>query len=75
METIKKARKIIVKGYTKDGKDWSAHVGQEVYDGHKIHQILIKKDGSKLIEIKKGNEIKPWKDIHPEVATILEYVI
>ena len=57
-----------------DYKDNAMHyaVGQEVYGGHRITDI-IEKDGSYDIYIKKGDEVKPWKTFNSNMAVSVEY--
>ena len=49
-------------------------VGQEVYGGHVINDILFKKeDQSYNIFITKDNEVLPWKKFNRNMAVSLEY--
>ena len=58
----------------KDYKNESMHysVGQEVYGGHKICDI-IEEDTKYSIYIKKDNEVLPWKDFNKNMAISVEY--
>jgi hypothetical protein len=47
-------------------------VGQEVYGGHIIENI-IEEDNKYSIYIKKNNEILPWKDFNKNMAIAVEY--
>jgi len=47
-------------------------VGQEVYGGHTIANI-IEEDNQYSIYIQKGNELLPWKDINKNMAIAIEY--
>jgi|TARA_R110002074_G_scaffold184078_1_gene349471 hypothetical protein len=57
-----------------DYKNEAMHysVGQEVYGGHKISDI-IEKEGSFQIFITKNNEILPWKHFNSNMAVSVEY--
>jgi len=57
-----------------DYKDNAMHysVGQEVYGGHRISDIL-EKEGSYDIYIQKKDEIKPWKTFNRNMAISVEY--
>ena len=49
-------------------------VGQEVYGGHIINDILFKKeDQSYNIFITKNDEVLPWKKFNRNMAVSLEY--
>jgi hypothetical protein len=49
-------------------------VGQQVYGGHEISNILFnEKDNSYNIYIKKGDEILPWKKFNSNMAISVEY--
>ena len=49
-------------------------VGQQVYRGHEISNILFdEKDNSYNIYIKKGDEILPWKKFNSNMAISVEY--
>jgi hypothetical protein len=58
----------------KDYKNEAMHysVGQEVYGGHLIHQIIEEKD-KYSVYIEKNNEILPWKDFNKHMAIAVEY--
>jgi|TARA_R110000764_G_scaffold53808_5_gene117219 uncharacterized membrane protein len=47
-------------------------VGQEVYGGHTITNI-IEEDDKYSIYIKKGDELLPWKDFNKNMAIAVEY--
>lgn len=47
-------------------------VGQSVYGGHEITDILEKEEGY-LIYIKKNGETKPWKKVNHNTAVSVEY--
>jgi len=71
METTKLIRKITVgKDYKIDAMHYS--VGQEVYGGHTISDIL-EEDGSFKIFITKNKEILPWKHFNSNMAVSVEY--
>lgn len=57
-----------------DYKDNAMHysVGQEVYGGHKITDIL-EKEGQYDIYIAKNGETKPWKTFNGNMAISVEY--
>ena len=62
---IQKMSKLIRKiSIGKDYKNDAMHyaVGQEVYGGHTICDILEEQD-KYSIYIKKGNDVLPWKDL------------
>ena len=48
-------------------------VGQEVYGGHTISDILEPEEGEYMIYIKKENEILPWKKFNSNMAIAVEY--
>ena len=58
----------------KDYKNDSMHyaVGQEVYGGHKICDIIEEED-KYSIYIKKGDVVIPWKDFNKNMAISGEY--
>jgi len=59
-----------------DYKNEAMHysVGQTVYGGHEICNILLdKKDSSYNIFIKKNKEILPWKKFNSNMAISVEY--
>ena len=67
-----KIRKISIgSDYKNDAMHYS--VGQEVYGGHTISDILLDEDNSYNIYIKKNNEILPWKKFNPNMAISVEY--
>ena len=49
-------------------------VGQEVYGGHKICDIIGEEsEGDYLIYIQKGDEVLPWKKFNTNMAIAVEY--
>lgn len=48
-------------------------VGQEVYGGHEICDILLVEDGAYNIYIKKNQEVLPWKKFNSNMAISVEY--
>ena len=58
----------------KDYKNEAMHysVGQEVYGGHTISDI-IEEDDKYRIFIKKNNEVLPWKDFNKNMAIAVEF--
>ena len=64
-------RKISIgRDYKNDAMHYA--VGQEVYGGHIICDI-IEQDKKFSIFIKKGNEVLPWKDFNKNMAIAVEY--
>ena len=64
-------RKITIgKDYKNDAMHYS--VGQEVYGGHTICDILEEKD-KYSIYIRKGDVVIPWKDFNKNMAISVEY--
>ena len=64
-------RKISIgRDYKNDAMHYS--VGQEVYGGHTIANI-IEEDNQYSIYIQKGNELLPWKDFNKNMAVSVEY--
>lgn len=64
-------RKISVgKDYKNDAMHYS--VGQEVYGGHTIVNILEEEE-KYSIYIQKGDEVMPWKDFNKNMAVSVEY--
>tara|TARA_R110000824_G_scaffold143801_1_gene311534 strand:- start:698 stop:922 length:225 start_codon:yes stop_codon:yes gene_type:complete len=58
--------------YKNDAMHYS--VGQEVYGGHTICDILSSaKEGEYLIYIKKGDEVLPWKKFNSHMAIAVEF--
>ena len=57
-----------------DYKDNAMHysVGQEVYGGHRITDIM-ETDSQYDIYIKKNDEVKPWKTFNKNMAISVEY--
>tara|TARA_B100001175_G_C19392824_1_gene582318 strand:- start:504 stop:728 length:225 start_codon:yes stop_codon:yes gene_type:complete len=58
-----------------DYKNEAMHysVGQEVYGGHVIANILEPEKGEYMIYIKKNNEILPWKKFNSNMAIAVEF--
>ena len=64
-------RKITVgKDYKNDAMHYA--VGQEVYGGHTIWDIVEEKN-KYSIYIKKDKDVLPWKDINKNMAVSIEY--
>ena len=64
-------RKITIgKDYKIDSMHYS--VGQEVYGGHTICDILEEED-KYSIYIKKKKDVLPWKDFNKNMAVSVEY--
>ncbi len=58
--------------YKNDAMHYS--VGQEVYGGHTICDILTNdSSGEYSIYIKKGDEVLPWKRFNSQMAIAVEY--
>ena len=58
--------------YKNDAMHYS--VGQEVYGGHTICDIINSdKDGDYFIYIKKGDEVLPWKKFNSHMAIAVEF--
>ena len=58
--------------YKNDAMHYS--VGQEVYGGHTICDILNNENnGEYLIYIKKNNEVLPWKVFNSNMAIAVEF--
>lgn len=69
--TTQLIRKITIgKDYKIDAMHYS--VGQEVYGGHTICDIVEDTD-KYSIYIKKGREVLPWKDFNKNMAVSVEY--
>ena len=68
-----KIRKISIgSDYKNDAMHYS--VGQEVYGGHTISDILLDtKDNSYNIYITKSDETLPWKKFNNNMAVSVEY--
>lgn len=58
----------------RDYKDDAMHyaVGQEVYGGHIISDIIEDNDKYSIF-IKKGNEVLPWKQFNKNMAISVEF--
>ena len=64
-------RKITIgKDYKNDAMHYS--VGQEVYGGHSICDIIESED-KYSIYIEKENTVLPWKDFNKNMAIAIEY--
>ena len=48
-------------------------VGQPVYGGHTICDILEPEQGEYMIYIKKEDEMLPWKKFNSQMAIAIEY--
>ena len=58
--------------YKNDAMHYS--VGQQVYAGHEISNILFNvEDNSYNIHIKKDQEVLPWKKFNTNMAISIEY--
>ena len=70
-QTMKLIRKITIgKDYKIDSMHYS--VGQEVYGGHTICDI-IEEDDKFSIYIRKNKDVIPWKDFNKNMAISVEY--
>ncbi len=49
------------------------YVGQEVYGGHVVSDILEPEQGEYMIYIKKNDEILPWKKFNANMAIAVEF--
>jgi hypothetical protein len=58
----------------KDRSEEAMHyaVGQEVYGGHTICDIIEEEDKFSIY-IKKGKDVLPWKDFNKNMAVSVEY--
>ena len=64
-------RKISIgRDYKNDAMHYA--VGQEVYGGHIIHDIVEEYEKFSIY-IKKGKEVLPWKDFNKNMAIADEY--
>jgi len=74
--TGKKMKNNIIRKITigKDYKNDAMHyaVGQEVYGGHKICDIIEEED-KYCIYIRKSDVVIPWKDFNKNMAISIEY--
>ncbi len=71
MKMSKLIRKITIgKDYKIDAMHYS--VGQEVYGGHTICDIVEQKD-KYSIYIRKNKDVMPWKDFNKNMAVSVEY--
>jgi len=58
--------------YKNDAMHYS--VGQEVYGGHTICDIISnERDGEYFIYIKKNDEVLPWKKFNSNMAIAVEF--
>ncbi len=58
--------------YKNDAMHYS--IGQQVYGGHIINNIMFdEKDNSYNIYIKKNEEVMPWKKFNSNMAISVEY--
>ena len=72
---MKKMAKLIRKiTVGKDYKENAMHyaVGQDVYGGHKICDIIEEKD-KYSVYIRKNKDVLPWKDFNKNMAVSIEY--
>lgn len=70
-QTMQIIRKISIgKDYKNDAMHYS--VGQEVYGGHTIVNIIEEED-KYSIYIQKGDLVMPWKDFNKNMAVSIEY--
>ena len=66
-------RKISVgKDYKNDAMHYS--VGQEVYGGHTICDIIEEEDKFSIY-IRKNKDVLPWKDFNKNMAVSVEYYL
>jgi hypothetical protein len=58
-----------------DYKNEAMHyaVGQQVYGGHIISNILEPEQGEYMIYIEKDNEVLPWKKFNSNMAIAVEF--
>ena len=71
LQKMSLVRKISIgRDYKNDAMHYS--VGQEVYGGHIIDNIIEEED-KYSIYIRKNNEILPWKDFNKNMAIAVEY--
>ena len=69
--TMQVIRKLSIgKDYKNDAMHYS--VGQEVYGGHTIVNILEEED-KYSVYIQKGDLVMPWKDFNKNMAVSIEY--
>ena len=69
--TMQIIRKISIgKDYKNDAMHYS--VGQEVYGGHTIVNIL-EEETKYSVYIQKGDMLMPWKDFNKNMAISIEY--
>ena len=58
------------KDYNNDAMHYA--VGQEVYGGHTICNIL-EEENKYSVYIRKGKDVLPWKDFNKNMAVSVEY--
>ena len=63
---------VLEKEYGKVNINMHYAVGQEVYGGHTICDIL-EEDDKFSVYIKKGKNVLPWKDFNKNMAVSVEY--
>ena len=73
-QSLKKMNLIRKISIGRDYKNEAMHysVGQEVYGGHTISNIIEEED-KYSIYIEKNNEVLPWKDFNKNMAVAVEY--
>ena len=71
---LRDALTVLQSEFEKDYKNDAMHyaVGQEVYGGHTICDIIEEKDKFSVY-IKKKNDVLPWKDFNKNMAVSVEY--
>jgi len=68
---VKLIRKISIgKDYKNEAMHYS--IGQEVYGGHTIIEI-VEEDVKYKVFIQKGSDVVPWKDFNKNMAIAVEY--
>ena len=75
LEIFKRMNQIVRKiSIGKDYKNDAMHyaVGQEVYGGHTICDIL-EEENKYSVYIRKGKDVLPWKDFNKNMAVSVEY--
>tara|TARA_R100001443_G_scaffold107472_1_gene117360 strand:- start:355 stop:585 length:231 start_codon:yes stop_codon:yes gene_type:complete len=69
---LNKIRKISIgSDYKNEAMHYS--VGQSVYGGHTICDILEPEQGEYMIYITKNNEVLPWKKFNNNMAIAVEF--
>lgn len=58
-----------------DYKNEAMHysIGQQVYGGHVISDIIEPEQGEYMIYIQKDNEVLPWKKFNSNMAIAVEF--